>query len=250
MYTFSDSENLETHFIKGQIEGINVEPKKILIVEDEADIASLVKYHLQKAGFRTDIAPDGETALRLADSFQPDLVILDLMLPKVDGFEVCKELRKRKDTQNLPIIMLTAKGDEVDRVVGLEMGADDYVVKPFSPRELILRVRAILKRVGPQTEETEVITAGDVKVDTGSHKVWAGPDEVTLTSTEFKLLLTLLQNQGKVLTRDRLLDLVWDYHYDGYARTVDTHVRRLRQKLGDQGSAIETVWGVGYRYKE
>jgi len=227
-----------------------MEPRRILIVEDEEDIASLLEYHFQKAGFRTDKAADGESALRLVESRTPDLIILDLMLPKVDGLDVCKLLRREKKTQNLPIIMLTARGDEVDRVLGLELGADDYVVKPFSPRELILRARAILKRANASDEEREVIHTGVVKIDTGSHKVWVLEDEVTLTATEFNLLLTLVRHKGKVLTRDRLLDLVWDYHFDGYARTVDTHIRRLRQKLGDEGSRIETVWGVGYRFKE
>ncbi len=227
-----------------------MEPRKILIVEDEEDIASLLEYHFQKAGFRTDKAADGESALRLVESRTPDLIILDLMLPKVDGLDVCKLLRREKKTQNLPIIMLTARGDEVDRVLGLELGADDYVVKPFSPRELILRARAILKRANASDEEREVIQTGAVKIDTGSHKVWVLEEEVTLTATEFNLLLTLVRHKGKVLTRDRLLDLVWDYHFDGYARTVDTHIRRLRQKLGNEGSRIETVWGVGYRFRE
>jgi len=227
-----------------------MEPRKILIVEDEEDIASLLEYHFQKAGFRTDKAADGESALRLVESRTPDLIILDLMLPKVDGLDVCKLLRREKKTQNLPIIMLTARGDEVDRVLGLELGADDYVVKPFSPRELILRARAILKRANASDEEREVIQTGAVKIDTGSHKVWVLEEEATLTATEFNLLLTLVRHKGKVLTRDRLLDLVWDYHFDGYARTVDTHIRRLRQKLGNEGSRIETVWGVGYRFRE
>ncbi len=236
--------------LRPTLEGRPLEPRRILIVEDEEDIASLLEYHFQKAGFRTEKSGDGESAINAVTKRRPDLLVLDLMLPGMDGLEVCKMIRKEKDTQNLPIIMLTAKGDEVDRIVGLELGADDYVVKPFSPRELILRARAVLKRSSGKEDETDQIDLGAVKIDIGSHKVWVNSTDVSLTSTEFNLLLTLVKHRGKVLTRDRLLDLVWDYHYDGYARTVDTHIRRLRQKMGDEGSAIETVWGVGYRYKE
>ncbi|MBI4773755.1 MAG: response regulator transcription factor [Deltaproteobacteria bacterium] len=227
-----------------------MQANRILIVEDEEDIASLLEYHFEKAGFRTDRAANGETAFRIIRNHPPDLVVLDLMLPGMDGLEICKLLRSDKETRKLPILILTAKGDEIDRILGLELGADDYVVKPFSPRELILRVRAILKRVSMETDESDVIMVGNLRVDPGSHRVTINSEEVPLTSTEFNLLLALLRHKGKVLTRDRLLDIVWGYQYEGYARTVDTHIRRLRQKLEDEGSAIETVWGVGYRYKE
>jgi len=227
-----------------------VQANRILIVEDEEDIASLLEYHFQKAGFHTERAVDGETAFRIIRNHPLDLVVLDLMLPGMDGLEICKLLRSDKATRKLPILILTAKGDEIDRILGLELGADDYVVKPFSPRELVLRVRAILKRISMETDESEVIMVGNLRVDPGSHRVTINSAEVPLTSTEFNLLLTLLRHKGKVLTRDRLLDIVWGYQYEGYARTVDTHIRRLRQKLDEEGSAIETVWGVGYRYKE
>ena len=233
-----------------EFEGNNVQASRILIIEDEEDIASLLEYHFEKAGFRTDRAGDGETAFRIVRKRLPDLVVLDLMLPGMDGLEICKLLRGDKETRKLPILILTAKGDEIDRILGLELGADDYVVKPFSPRELILRVRAILKRVSMESDDSDVIMVGDLRIDPGSHRVTMNSEDVALTSTEFNLLLTLVRHRGKVLTRDRLLDLVWGYQYEGYARTVDTHIRRLRQKLDEEGSAIETVWGVGYRYKE
>ncbi len=222
----------------------------ILIVEDDDDIVELLAFNLQGAGFATETAKDGYEALTKARRTPPAGIILDLMLPGLDGFEVCKELKRDPKTAAAPIIMLTARGEEVDRIVGLELGADDYVVKPFSPRELILRLRAVLKRHVPEPEKRQVLTRGGLAVDLGAHRVTLDGEEVALTATEFRLLAELFQNSGRVLTRDRLLNSVWGYEFEGYARTVDTHIRRLRQKLGSCADMIETVRGVGYRFKE
>ncbi len=227
--------------------------KTILIIEDEKDILNLIEWHLRAEEYDVVKADDGIKGLELAIKNLPDLIILDLMLPGMDGLQVCKALNKNPKTETIPIVMLTAKGEEVDRIVGLELGADDYMVKPFSPRELTLRVRAILKRLEQKQEipdETK-LKYRDLAIDLESYRVWIQEKEISLTVTEFKLLLELLQNKGRVLTRDQLLDRVWGYQFDGYARTVDTHVRRLRQKLGDEyADAIETVRGIGYRFKE
>jgi two-component system phosphate regulon response regulator PhoB len=222
----------------------------ILIVEDDTDILHLVAYNIQAAGFDVLTAEDGNTALTLAQDRLPHLIILDLMIPAVDGFEVCRELKRRPETMNIPVIMLTAKGEEIDRIVGLELGAEDYVVKPFSPRELILRIRAVLRRRAPRFSETNVWQIEGLRVDFEAHKVIIDGENVALTATEFKLLAELVRSPGKVQTRDQLLDTVWAYQFDGYARTVDTHVRRLRQKLGRYGGWVETVRGVGYRFKD
>jgi len=227
--------------------------KTILIVEDEKDILNLIEWHLRAEDYSVLKADDGIKGLALAVEHIPDLIVLDLMLPGMDGLNVCKSLKKNPKTENIPVVMLTAKGEEVDRIVGLELGADDYMVKPFSPRELTLRVRAILKRFDktPETSEETKLKYRELTIDLDSYRVWIQEKEVSLTVTEFKLLLELLQNKGRVRTRDQLLDHVWGYQFDGYARTVDTHVRRLRQKLGDEYSeAIETVRGIGYRFKE
>lgn len=224
--------------------------KQILIIEDEIDILNLVEWHIRADGFSTLTTQDGIKGLEAAVEHLPALIILDLMLPGMDGLEICKSLKRNEKTENIPVVMLTAKGEEVDRIVGLELGADDYIVKPFSPRELILRIRAILKRFEKEPEEERLLKYQDLQINLESYKVWIGKDEITLTVTEFKLLLELIQNRGKVRTRDQLLDRVWGYQFDGYARTVDTHIRRLRQKLGTYSEVIETVRGIGYRFKE
>ncbi len=221
----------------------------ILVVEDDSDILQLLSYNLQASGFEVFTAGDGYDALNSAKSQLPDLIILDLMIPGMDGFEVCKELKRSSDTQRIPVIMLTAKGEEIDRIVGLELGADDYVVKPFSPRELILRIRAVLRRVGSETGAESIWQFEGLRVDLEAHKVTIDGEEIILTATEFKLLVELVLSRGKVQSRDQLLDRVWNYHFDGYARTVDTHVRRLRQKLGRYSAWVETVRGVGYRFR-
>jgi two-component system phosphate regulon response regulator PhoB len=227
--------------------------KTILIVEDEKDILNLIEWHLRAEEYSVLKADDGIKGLDLAVEHLPDLIVLDLMLPGMDGLSVCKALKKNPKTENIPVVMLTAKGEEVDRIVGLELGADDYMVKPFSPRELSLRVRAILKRFDkkPETSEETKLKYQDLLIDMDSYRVWIQKNEVSLTVTEFKLLQELLQNRGRVRTRDQLLDRVWGYQFDGYARTVDTHIRRLRQKIGKEfADAIETVRGIGYRFKE
>jgi len=227
-----------------------MEKSTILLVEDDVDILQLVDHNLKLADFHVLTAQDGYEALSLAKKYLPQLVILDLMLPGLDGFEVCKELKRSPTTKNIPVLMLTARGEEVDRIVGLELGADDYVVKPFSPRELILRVRAILRRFAPEEPAIARWQRNGLGVDYESHRVTVDNQETILTATEFRLLAELIRNQGKVLTRDKLLDKVWGYQFDGYARTVDTHIRRLRQKIGPYAEWIETVRGVGYRFRD
>ena len=224
--------------------------KSILIIEDEKDIVDLVVYHLRQSGFSVISALDGSSGLELAKKEHPSLVILDLMLPGMDGKDICRALKSNPLTQSIPILMLTAKAEEVDRVIGLELGADDYVTKPFSPRELVLRVKAILRRKEVGQEGEKVIQIGDLLVDIDRHHVSVKKSSIPLTSTEFKLLVELASNKGRVQTRERLLDKVWGYTYEGYARTVDTHIRRLREKLGPSGDYIETIRGVGYRFRE
>jgi phosphate regulon transcriptional regulator PhoB len=222
----------------------------VLIVEDEADILQLLKYNVESAGFEVSTAQDGYEALSLARRQLPDLVLLDLMIPGLDGFEVCRELKRNAETKHIPIIMLTAKGEEIDRIVGLELGADDYVVKPFSPRELTLRIRAVLRRSGGEENPETIWQEDGLRVDLEAHKVTVDEEAIVLTATEFKLLVELIRSRGKVQTRDRLLDRVWGYQFEGYARTVDTHVRRLRQKLGRYSNWVETLRGVGYRFRD
>jgi len=224
----------------------------ILIVEDEADIAHTVAFNLEQDGFSTHVALDGGTALRFVEdaSAKPDLVILDLMLPDMPGTEVCRQLRQSPASRRTPILMLTAKSDPIDRVVGFELGADDYVTKPFSVRELVLRVRAILRRAtGGAEAEGEITRVGELRIDFDGHRVWVGDEEVVLTALEFRLLATLIKRRGRVQTRDTLLSHVWEMHGDVTTRTVDTHVRRLRKKLGDASKYIETLRGVGYRFQ-
>ena len=229
--------------------GARMVRQKILIIEDEADIRDLLAYNLQKEGFAALEAGDGRSGLEMARAHAPVLVLLDLMLPGMDGLTVCRELARDPATAPIPIIMLTAKGEEMDRVVGLELGADDYVVKPFSIRELILRIRNILKRQA-QADSNAGLSRHGVTVNQGAHKASVDGAPVDLTATEFRLLGNLMRHAGQVLTREQLLNKVWGYQFEGYARTVDTHVRRLRSKLGGAADMIETVRGVGYRCKE
>ncbi len=224
--------------------------KKILVVEDHQDTRELLKYNLESAGYEIVSAGDGLTGLEMAQIQRPNLVILDLMLPGMDGLEVCRRLKKDATLSGMPVIMLTAKGEEVDRIVGLELGADDYVVKPFSPRELVLRIKAVMRRAdGGGADGGQVWQKDGLRVDFEAHSLEVDGTASALTATEFKLLSELIQGRGKVQTRDHLLDTVWDTHFEGYSRTVDTHIRRLRQKLGPYAERIETVRGVGYRFR-
>jgi len=223
--------------------------KTILIIEDERDVVDLLALNLRKAGFATSTAMDGATGLQKARSKKSALIVLDLMLPKMPGLEICKVLKSDPATHEIPIMMLTAKAEEIDRIVGLEFGADDYVTKPFSPREVILRIKAILRRAeGPAEDES--LSAGSIVIDPARHQVFVNGKRVNLTALEFKLLRTLMQRRGRVQTRDRLLNDVWGYESLIDTRTVDTHVRRLRGKLGKAAEAIENVRGFGYRLRE
>ena len=227
-----------------------VSSKRILIVEDENDVVDLLTLNLRKAGgFLISKAGDGATGLTKARAEKPDLIILDLMLPKIPGLEVCKILKSEAATRHIPILMLTARAEEIDRVVGLECGADDYVTKPFSPREIVLRIKAILRR-GATEEAGDRLSAGPITIDPARHEVLVNGKRVELTSLEFKLLRTLMQRRGRVQERDRLLNEVWGYESVIDTRTVDTHVRRLREKLGRAGEVVETVRGFGYRVRE
>ena len=224
---------------------------RILVVEDDPDILELVSYNLNQNGFEIILVEDGEAALEKIETEPVDLILLDLMLPGMDGLEVCRLVKQRPGVRDIPVLMLTAKAEEVDRIVGLELGADDYVVKPFSPRELVLRIKAILRRAAGQAEidESERLQAGPLLIDPHGHQVLLEGSLLQLTATEFKLLHILVQRRGRVQTRDELLNVVWGYEYGGYGRTVDTHIRRLREKLGKISSLVETVRGVGYRFR-
>ena len=227
-----------------------MDQQQVLVVEDEPDIRDLIVLHLAREGFRCRTAADGGDALREVRASHPDLVILDLMLPGLNGLEVCRRLRSEPATASLPIIMLTAKTDEVDRVVGLEVGADDYVVKPFSPKELVARVRAVLRRAHPPAATgASVLRAGALMLDPGRHVATAAGEPLALTPKEFDLLQALMESAGRVLSREQLLARVWGYAHaeDIESRTVDVHVRRLRAKLGPEGRRITTITGVGYR---
>jgi phosphate regulon transcriptional regulator PhoB len=223
--------------------------KTILVVEDEHDVVDLLSLNLRKAGFKVLTAAEGASGLQKAREDKPDFIILDLMLPKMPGLEVCRTLKSNPATRHIPIMMLTAKAEEIDRIVGLEFGADDYVTKPFSPREVVLRIRAILRR-GETKQTEENLTAGPISIDPARHEILVNGKQVHLTSLEFKLLRTLMQRRGRVQARDRLLNEVWGYESMIDTRTVDTHVRRLREKLGKAGDAVETVRGFGYRLRE
>jgi two-component system phosphate regulon response regulator PhoB len=224
--------------------------KTILIIEDETDLAELIAFNMEKEGYRSLIAPDGPSGLEAARQNSPDLILLDLMLPGMSGMEICKVLKSREKTARIPIIMLTAKGEEIDRVVGFEVGADDYVVKPFSPRELLLRIKAVLRRAGSGEVANRIINVGPISIDTDRHIVTVDGIEVILTTTEFKLLFNLAERLGRVQSRDRLLKDVWGFSHIGDTRTVDTHITRLRTKLGEAGEMIRTVRGFGYKMEK
>ena len=223
---------------------------KILIIDDEPDVADLVALNLNAAGCKVFTANNGESGLAKAKAELPDLIVLDLMLPKMSGTEVCKILKRDTATARIPVIMVTAKGEEVDRIIGLELGADDYVTKPFSPRELNLRIQSILRRSKPEQAKQERVKHGKLTIDHARHEVWFGAEKADLTATEFKLLALLLERKGRVQSRDRLLNDVWGYEAAIDTRTVDTHVRRLREKMGKLADYIDTVRGVGYRMLE
>jgi len=222
-------------------------PPQVLIVDDERDLVRLLEFNLQQAGFETAAAFDGEQALQRVRHRVPDLVVLDLMLPDLPGTEVCKQLKSSARTRNVPVLMLTARTDEVDRVVGFELGADDFVTKPFSVRELVLRIKAILRRGGAGEAEDLQETVGPIRVDPSAHRAWVEGGEVALTALEFRLLTTFMSRLGRVQTREALLQDVWELASDLQTRTVDTHVKRLREKLGAGRELIETVRGTGYR---
>jgi two-component system phosphate regulon response regulator PhoB len=221
---------------------------KILVVDDEPDALELIQYNLKASGYDVVTAADGDEAIKKARSTHPALVILDVMLPEIDGLEVCKTLRREPATSTVPIIMLTAKAAEIDRVLGLELGADDYVTKPFSPRELVLRVKAMLRRRAPSEPEPDNIEFSDLRIDIPRHEVVVEGKRVDLTATEFKLLTVLAERRGRVQSREALLRDVWEYGNFIDTRTVDTHMRRLRDKLGGAARYLDTVRGVGYRF--
>jgi two-component system phosphate regulon response regulator PhoB len=231
-------------------------PSHVLIVEDERDLLRVLAYNFKQAGFDVVSASDGEMALRAVKEERFDLILLDLMLPDISGSEVCRRLKQNRETSAIPVMMVTAKGEEIDRIVGFELGADDYVVKPFSVRELILRARAILRRAEGPDEVSDRVDFGCLRVDRAAHRTWikgGAPQpgewlEIALTALELRLLLMLYDRRGRVLTRDQLLDEVWGSHVDVTTRNVDTHVKRVREKLGPAGDYIETVRGVGYRF--
>ena len=225
--------------------------KKILVVEDEADILHLVTLYLEKEGFRIRTAGTGVQALKLVKEDRPDLIILDLMLPELDGLEVCKKIRGNPDTAMIPLIMLTAKAEETDTVIGLELGADDYVTKPFSPKALVARVKALLRRMDRSADETQFIHQyNSLVIDLSRHEVKVKDREIPLTAKEFGLLEHLVRNVGRVLTRDVLLNAVWGYDYYGTTRTVDVHVRRLKQKIPLLNDAIVSVKSLGYKLRD
>ncbi len=220
----------------------------ILAVDDEVHILELISFNLKSAGYNVVTALTGEEALKRCEVEKPSLVLLDIMLPGIDGLEVCRRLKGDHSTSNIPIIMLTARGDEVDKILGLELGADDYITKPFSVRELAARVKSLLRRVAPQQEsEPQTLRCGDIMIDITNYEAFKGSEKLSLTLKEFELLKVLVLSRGKVLTRDFLLDRIWGYEYYGETRTVDVHIRHLRQKLGEE-PYIETVRGVGYRF--
>jgi len=219
--------------------------QSVLVVEDEASIASFVSLYLKNAGYDVRTATNGADALTSVQNQQPSLIVLDLMLPDIDGIEICRRIRQKSD---VPILMLTARDEDVDKIIGLEVGADDYMTKPFNPRELVARVKSILRRSAPERRhiDSKQIRHGDLLVDAGRREVRIGEDEIQLAPKEFDLLWELLDHRGLVLTRDQLLERVWGYTFAGDTRTVDVHVRQLRRKLGE-ASPIVTVWGVGYK---
>jgi len=223
---------------------------RVLVVDDEPDLLELVRFHLTQAGFEVETVRDGRQGLEAIRRRRPSLVVLDWMLPDLSGTEVCRQVRSDPALRDLPILLLTAKAEEVDRVVGFELGADDYVTKPFSPRELALRVQAILRRSSGEQAPSDVLERGPISLDTERHRCTVGGAEVTLTAKEFRLLEALMSRPGRVLSRQRLLDEVWGSDITVTERTIDTHLKRLREKLGPAGDQIETVRGVGYRFAD
>jgi two-component system phosphate regulon response regulator PhoB len=230
--------------------------ERILLIEDEPDIAEVLQYNLEKEGFAVETARRGDAGLEAVRRETPDLILLDLMLPGLDGLELTRLLKREGPTARVPIVMLTARGEEVDRIVGLELGADDYISKPFSPREVVLRVKAVLRRLQPGAEAaaaedaaSERLEIGGIRLDVAGHRLAVDGADVPLTATEFRLLKLLIERGGRVQTRGQLLSDVWGYAEDIDSRTVDTHIRRLRRKLGDEADRIETVIGVGYRLR-
>lgn len=223
---------------------------KVLVVDDEADAVELIAFNLKSSGFEVIKASDGEEALRKARASMPDVILLDVMMPEVDGLEVCKILRRDGATAHIPIIIVTAKAAEIDRVLGLELGADDYVTKPFSPRELVLRVKNLLRRRQTETTLSDHYQYGPLAIDIARHEVTVRGQPVELTATEFKLLALLVQRHGRVQTREQLLQDVWEYDATIDTRTIDTHMRRLREKLGPAAPYLSTVRGLGYRFAE
>jgi len=224
--------------------------KRILVADDEPDVLQLVSMNLKNAGYNVLKAEDGVSALNQARETLPALIVLDLMLPEMSGLEVCKVLKKEPATSQIPIIMLTAKAEEVDRIVGLELGADDYMTKPFSPRELVLRVKSILRRASASADVTDHLSLGDIRIDRSRYEITVAGKAIDFTATEFKLLALLIERRGRVQSRDTLLNDVWGYESVIDTRTVDTHIRRLREKLGASADCIETIRGFGYRVVE
>jgi two-component system, OmpR family, phosphate regulon response regulator PhoB len=223
----------------------------VLVIEDEVDLATTLEYNLRSNGLTARLAHTAKAGLELASGDPPpDVIVLDLMLPDLSGTEVCRRLRDNPRTRDIPLIMCTAKGDEIDRVVGFEVGADDYVVKPYSVRELLLRIRAMLRRTQRSETESQSLRFGSLRIDRGAHRCWVEEQEILLTALEFRLLATLATRRGRVQSRETLLSDVWGIEADVTTRTVDTHVKRLREKLGEAGSYIETLRGVGYRFKD
>ena len=222
--------------------------QKIYIVEDEPDIRETLEYNFSNEGFEVFTAPDGEEALSNIKKVLPDVLILDLMLPGLSGLDVCKSIRADDDIRDMSIIMLTAKGEEIDRVIGFELGADDYVTKPFSVRELILRVKVLLKKQRESLVENKLVTFGPIRIDLDAHELKINDKEIVLTALEFKLLQHLVKRKGRVQTREQLLGDVWGYSAEVTTRTVDTHIKRLREKLGNTSEYIQTIRGVGYRF--
>lgn len=224
--------------------------EKILVVDDEEHIQELIKFNLEKSGYKVICADNGIDAIKLAKQQLPQLMLLDLMLPGMDGLDVCKEIRKDSSMSNMPIIMITAKGEEIDKIIGLELGADDYITKPFSVRELVARIKAILRRTTMQLVE-KTFKFGNLTIDFGKHEVIKNESKIDLTLKEFELLEILIKNKGRVMTRDFLLDKIWGYEYLGETRTVDVHIRHLRQKVEDDDknpTYIQTIRGIGYRF--
>jgi len=221
---------------------------RILVIEDDRDLQQVIDYNLRQAGHEPLLALGGQEGLRLAQERRPELILLDLMLPDLPGTEVCKALKRDDRTRDIPVVMLTARGEEVDRVVGFELGADDYVVKPFSVRELLLRLQALLRRSQAESAPAPIIEFGCLRIDTAAHRVWVEGQEVELTALEFRLLVTLHERRDRVQSRTRLLDDVWGIEAEIHTRTVDTHVKRLREKLGAARDYVETIRGVGYRF--